>query len=401
MSAWLTVVGMGEDGMAGLSPAAAQAVSGASLIVGGRRHLAMLPAGRQAVSQAWPRPFSLQPVLARRGTPTCVLASGDPMLHGVAASLLSQLPAEEVRVLPGASSMSLAAARMGWPLQSAAVVSLLQAETAAVLAACQPGRRLLVLSAGASTPAELARTLCEAGYGASRLWVWQRLGGADEAVIEAAAQTWPEAQPVDPLNLVAVQCRVAEGCTVWPPGPGLPDAAYRHDGQLTKQDMRAISLARLAPRPGERLWDVGAGCGSIGIEWMRSDPSCRAVAIETDAGRQSLIRHNRQALGVPALELVAGSAPEALQGLPSPDAVFIGGGVTGTGVLEACWQALPAGGRLVANAVTLQGEQRLIAWRERHGGDLTRVAIDHARALGRYDSWRPSLPVTLYAVVKP
>ncbi len=401
MSAWLTVVGMGEDGVEGLTRQAHRVLSEAGMIIGGQRHLDLLPADWPAARLAWPRPFSLEPVLARRGRPTCVLASGDPMHHGVGASVLRQLPLDEVRILPAVSSMSLAAARMGWPLQTVNVLSLLQAEASSVLAACQPGRRLLVLCAGAQTPAALAQVLVEAGYGASRLWVWQRLGGPGECLFSTTAAAWPDGQAVDALNLVAVECLVEAGRSVWPAGPGLPDAAYRHDGQLTKQDLRAVALARLAPRPGDVLWDVGAGCGSIGIEWMRSDPDCRAVAIEADPGRQALIDHNRQALGVPALQLVAGTAPQALQGLARPDAVFIGGGVSVPGVLEACWEALSGGGRLVAHAVTLQAEQRLYAWRQTHGGQLSRIAIDHAEPLGRYDTWRRALPITLYVVVKP
>ncbi|MHC1479115.1 precorrin-6y C5,15-methyltransferase (decarboxylating) subunit CbiE [Frateuria aurantia] len=401
MSAWLTVLGMGEDGYDGLSPVARLALSEAAAIYAGPRHLAMLPQQLAASRHPWPSPFSLEPVLARRGRPTCVVASGDPMYFGVGASLARQLPPGEMRVLPVASSLSLAAARLGWALQAVRVVSLLQVEVAAVLADCQPGRRLLVLSAGPDTPAALAACLTTAGYGASRLWVGQRLGGPAETVIESSAAGWVAQQPVDALNLVAVECRLEAGRLAWPPGPGLPDEAYRHDGQLTKQELRAVTLARLGPRPGERLWDVGAGSGSISIEWLRSDPSCQAVAIEADPGRLAMIDHNRRALGVPRLQLVAGTAPQALHGLPAPDVVFIGGGVTAEGVLEACWQALPAGGRLLANAVTLQAEQRLLVWRQHHGGRISRVAVEHAEALGRFDVWRPALPVSLYAVVKP
>ena len=400
LSAWLSVVGLGEDGFEGLSLVARQWLMQADVIFGGPRHLAMLPAALAARSRPWPRPFGLDEVLACRGRPICVLASGDPMHHGVGASLARLLPTGEWRVLPAPSSMSLAAARLGWALQDCTVVSLLRHEAASVLRHCHPGRQLLVLSAGAGTPAELAACLVRAGYGASRLWVWQRLGGPAESVIEAVAEQWPAQQHVDPLNLVAVQCRLSEGQAAWPAGAGLPDAAFRHDGQLTKQDVRAVTLARLAPRPGERLWDVGAGCGSIGIEWMRSDATCQAIAIESDPGRQALIAHNREALGVPELQLVSGRAPQALQDLERPDAVFIGGGVTAEGVLARCWEALPVGGRLVANAVTLQAEHCLFQWRQLHGGRLSRLSLEHAEPLGRFDSWRSALPITLYDVVK-
>jgi precorrin-6B C5,15-methyltransferase / cobalt-precorrin-6B C5,C15-methyltransferase len=261
------------------------------------------------------------------------------------------------------------------------------------------GTRVLVLSAGSSTPAEIAAWLTAQGYGPSRMTVFEHLGGERERCVQASADTW-HARDVAALNLVAIECRAGREARRLPMTPGLPDDAYLHDGQLTRRDVRALTLARLAPVPGELLWDVGAGCGSIGIEWMRAHPVCRAIAIESHAERQAFIRHNRDVLGVPGLQLVEGRAPDALQGLDTPDAIFIGGGLTVPGVLEICWDRLREGGRLVANAVTVQGEVVLAAWRERHGGTLTRIAVAEAQPLGRFDTWRPALSITMLVAQK-
>ncbi len=262
------------------------------------------------------------------------------------------------------------------------------------------GRRLLVLSNDGDSPAAIARLLNARGFGASRLSVLEHLGGPIERRLDGLAGDWSLPRAAD-LNLVAVECRAGAGAVRLPLTPGLADEAYRHDGQLTKRDVRAVTLAHLAPCPGELLWDVGAGCGSIGIEWMRAHPSCRAIAIEANDERQEHIRHNRDALGVPTLHLVAGSAPEALLELPEPDAIFIGGGVTAEGVLETCWERLRPGGRLLANAVTLQSERVLLDWQQRLGGDLTRLGVAHARPLGGFDTWRQALPITLLELRKP
>ncbi|WMY12501.1 precorrin-6y C5,15-methyltransferase (decarboxylating) subunit CbiE [Paraburkholderia phenoliruptrix] len=399
MPAWLTVVGIGDDGFAGLGRPARRALLEASVIYGGERHLSMLPARLAARRVAWPRPFDLAPLLAERGRPVCVLASGDPMLFGVGATLARQVPADALRVLPAPSSVSLAAARLGWPLQEVATVSLVGRPLASVNAYLHDGARVFVLSADGGTPAALAALLNARGFGATRMSVLEHLGGEAERRIDGRADQWSTGE-VAALNLIALECRATAGMPRLPLTCGLPDDAFRHDGQLTKRDVRAITLARLAPTPGQLLWDVGAGSGSIGIEWMRAHPACRAIAIEAHAERQGFIGHNRDALGVPGLQLVAGRAPQALEGLPAPDAVFIGGGVTVPGVLEACWASLRDGGRLVANAVTLQGEAVLAAWRERQGGTLTRIALADAQPLGGFDTWRQALPITLYEAVK-
>ena len=400
MSPWLTVIGIGEDGFKGLGRNARHAVLRAARIIGGQRQLDLLPVCVRGERQLWPSPFSLAPLLARRGEPVCVLASGDPMFYGVGASLARQVPAEEMLILPAPSSVSLAAARLGWALQDVMTLSVVARPLTALNAHLASGVRLLVLSNDGQSTAAIAALLAESGFGPSRLSVFEHLGGAAERRVDGVAHAWPHAAVAD-LNLVAIDCLADADAPRLSRLAGLPDVAFKHDGQLTKRDVRAMTLARLAPLPGELLWDVGAGSGSIGIEWMRAHPSCRALAIEADAGRQGLIEHNRDALGVPGLQLVRGTAPAALGGLETPDAIFIGGGVTRDGVLETCWQHLRPGGRLVANAVTLQSEMTLMAWRARHGGELTRLHVAQAQPLGEFDTWRQALPITLLDVIKP
>ncbi|NNA48102.1 precorrin-6y C5,15-methyltransferase (decarboxylating) subunit CbiE [Pseudomonas lactis] len=400
MSPWLTVVGIGEDGFKGLGRNARHALLRATRIIGGQRQLDLLPLCIGGERQLWPSPFSMEPVLSRRGTPVCVLASGDPMFYGVGASLARQVAAEELTILPAPSSVSLAAARLGWPLQEVVTLSVVARPLAAINAHLASGVRLLVLSNDGSSPALIAALLTERSFGPSRISVFEHLGGPAERRIDGHAQAWEHITVAD-LNLVAIDCLADANAPRLSRLAGLPDSAFKHDGQLTKRDVRAMTLARLAPMPGELLWDVGAGSGSIGIEWMRTHPSCRALAIEADTGRQGLIEHNRDALGVPGLQLIRGKAPEALSGLETPDAIFIGGGVTRDGVLDTCWQHLRPGGRLVANAVTLQSEMTLMNWRAEHGGELTRIHVAQAQPLGEFDTWRQALPITLLEVIKP
>ncbi|TPG74537.1 precorrin-6y C5,15-methyltransferase (decarboxylating) subunit CbiE [Pseudomonas arsenicoxydans] len=400
MSPWLTVVGIGEDGFKGLGRNARHALLRASRIMGGQRQLDLLPVCIRGERQLWPSPFSLEPLLARRGEPVCVLASGDPMFFGVGASLARQVSAEDMQILPAPSSCSLAAARMGWPLQDVVTLSVVARPLATLNAQVFSGVRLLVLSNDGQSPAAIAALLRESGFGPSRLTVLEHLGGAAERRIDGVANDWNDPTVAD-LNLIAIECIAEPNTLRLSRLAGLPDSAFKHDGQLTKRDVRAITLARLAPVPGELLWDVGAGSGSIGIEWMRAHPTCRTLAIEADDGRQLLIEHNRDALGVPGLQLIRGNAPQALAGLERPDAIFIGGGVTREGVLDTCWAQLKPGGRLIANAVTLQSEMTLMAWREQHGGELTRIHIAQAQPLGEFDTWRQALPITLLDVTKP
>ncbi|RCS24387.1 precorrin-6y C5,15-methyltransferase (decarboxylating) subunit CbiE [Phyllobacterium salinisoli] len=402
MTPWLTIIGIGEDGVEGLGRAAREALAAAVVIFGGRRHLDFLDDGIRGTRVPWPTPFSLgiDMIASHRGEAVVVLASGDPLFYGMGATLTRHIPVQEMRILPFPSSFSLAAARMAWPLQDVTLLSVHGRPLEIIHAHIQPGNRLLILSNDGETPADMARLLKARGFGESRLTVLEHLGGPRERRFEGTASGWAHERAAD-LNVLAVECRGEAEAMAYPLLAGLPDDAFENDGQLTKRDVRAATLARLAPMPRALLWDVGAGCGSIGIEWMRAHPTCRAIAIEAHAGRQAMIERNRLALGVPGLELVGGEAPAALQGLEAPDAVFIGGGFTDEGVAEACWRSLKPGGRFVANAVTIQSEAMLVQWQKQVGGELTRLSMAQAGPLGGFDVWRQALPVTMLMAVKP
>jgi precorrin-6B C5,15-methyltransferase / cobalt-precorrin-6B C5,C15-methyltransferase len=331
---------------------------------------------------------------AHRGRRIVVLASGDPMFHGIGATLVRLLGPSSVRVIPHPSAASLAAARLGWALADVEVLSLVSGDTSAVRRLLNPGRRVLVLSRDASTPAALASEAAAAGFADARIVVLEQLGGPGERRVEGVAGQWA-APPGDPLNVVAIECVAGPEISVM---SGLPDDAYVSDGQLTKREVRAVTLALLSPAPGRLLWDVGAGSGSIGIEWMRAHRSCRAVAVEPDPARVANIRTNAANLGVPGLRVVEGRAPEALSGLPTPDTIFIGGGLTRDGVLDGCLAALRPGGRLVANAVTVESEAALAAARAEHGGDLVRLQVSRTSPVGGFTGWRPMMPVTIWTV---
>ena len=399
--AWLSVVGIGEDGVAGLGTAARAALDGAETLVGGARHLAMVPPdGRERLE--WPRPFSALAgeLRARRGRRVCVLATGDPFCYGVGTVIARHFPLEEMRVHPAPSAFSLACARLGWSLPEVETCSLHGRPLGNFRAAMRPGARVLALSHDATTPARIAEMLRDAGYGESRVVVLERLGGAAERVRETSAREFAFVDVHD-FNTVAVECAAGPDAPLLSRVPGLPDDAYEHDGQLTKRVQRAAALAALAPCPGQLLWDVGAGCGSIGIEWMRAVPGARAVAIERNAARRALIERNAERLGTPGLRVAAGEAPAAFAGLDAPpDALFIGGGLASPGLIDACWAALPAGGRLVAHAVSVEGERALLEAHGAIGGELCRIAVSHVAPIGRYRAFRSAYPVTELAVRK-
>ncbi|MEM7223633.1 MAG: precorrin-6y C5,15-methyltransferase (decarboxylating) subunit CbiE [Pseudomonadota bacterium] len=401
MSPWLAIVGLGEDGLDGLAPGARTLVADAEVLIGGARHLDLVPDGAQE-RLTWSSPLSLllDQIVERRGQRVCVLATGDPLHYGIGVSLLKRIPREEVVVVPGLSAFSLAAARLGWSLAETATLTLHGRPLAGLQPQVQPGAKLLILSEDGTTPGQVADLLVDRGYGDSKLTVLEHMGGPKEARREAVAKDFAETNIAD-LNTLAVDCVAGPNAVLLPRTPGLPDAAFRHDGQLTKREVRAVTLAALAPLAGQTLWDVGAGCGSVAIEWLRAAPGAGALAIETSPARRALIADNALALGTPALQVIAGAAPEALEDLPAPDAVFLGGGLAAPGLFEHCWQHLAPGGRLVANAVTLEGERAMGAFRDRHGGDLTRLAVARAEALGDFTGWRPLAPVTQLAAVKP
>jgi precorrin-6Y C5,15-methyltransferase (decarboxylating) len=399
---WLSIVGIGEDGVDGLSPVARGLIAGAEIVFGGKRHLALAAKLERGAARPWPSPFdrAVGEVLAQRGRQICVLASGDPFVHGVGSALSRRVAPDETVVVPAPSAFSLAAARLGWPLPETATVSLHGRALDLVRPHLQPGARVLALTSDGQGPAALARLLAETGFGDSRVTVLEALGGPRERVRAAPAQGF-DLGAIDPLNVLAIEVVAAPDARVLARAPGLPDRLFEHDGQLTRRQIRAVTLSALAPQRGELLWDVGAGAGSVAIEWMLADPSMRAIAIEARDDRAARIRRNAAAFGVPGLQVIDGEAPAALAGdLPRPHAVFVGGGASDPGVLDAALQRLAPDGRLVVNAVTLETEALLIARHKALGGDLTRISIERAEAVGTMTGWRPALPVVQWMWTK-
>lgn len=398
---WLTIIGIGEDGRAGLSHAALQALAQARLIVCGQRHLA-LAGPLKAETMAWPSPLAdaIPRILARRGEPVCVLASGDPFLYGVGTLLAAAIPSSEFTCLPAPSSFSLATARLGWSQQDCRLISLHGRDLRRIIPLLQPRAKILCLTWNETTPGQIAALLVARGLGATTIHVLQALGGPRERIAQASADAFA-ANDIDPLNVVALSIEgIAETRTI-PLAPGLPDDLFEHDGQITKREIRALTLTALRPFRGAHLWDIGAGSGSVAIEWMLLDPANRACAIETHPERAARIGRNAGALGVPDLAIVSARAPHALADLPPPDAIFIGGGGGDPALVERAWGALPKGGRLVMNAVTLETQAVLIGLYAEHGGDLTNIAVSRADPVGRMHGWRAAMPVMQWAVSKP
>ncbi len=420
------VVGIGADGWSGLAQSLRSLVLSAPILLGGPRHLALVPPCPGQRREPWPSPLraglpallasldsgladgSADPSSGAAGdaaspqVPVVVLASGDPLVAGIGSTLIDLLGADRVRIHPGVSSLALARATLGWPAESCAVVRVGAGSAAPVLRELAPGRRVLVLSADETTPDEVARLLREAGYGASALHILGDLGSEQFTQIDTTADAWADLPGTAPrLHVLGV---TLSGPASGGPGAswvaGLPDTAYEHDGQLTKRDLRASALARLAPTPGGHLWDVGAGAGSIGIEWMRAHRTCTASAVEVDPRRAARIVRNAAALGVPGLQVITGAAPDALAGLPVPTAIFIGGGAQAPGVLDRCLAALPPGGRLVIHAVTVQTERLLGELYAAHGGELTRIGVEVAAPIGSFTGWTPSRTVTQWAFTR-
>jgi precorrin-6B C5,15-methyltransferase / cobalt-precorrin-6B C5,C15-methyltransferase len=400
----VVVVGIGDDGWPGLTGEAQAALRDAPVIAGSGRQLELLPGLPELNGRRIPLPSPLLPALdqlvaAHPGL--CLLASGDPMLHGIGATLAGRLGPGRVRVLPAVSSVALACARLGWAEHETDVVSVVSRRPETVLPAVQPGARLLVLCRDGGTPAALAALLTEHGWSATRITVLEHLGGVAERARGPFRAGAPDPGPFAGLCVAALVCEPDSPASVLPRVPGLPDDAYESDGQLSRREVRALALAALAPGPGQLLWDVGAGSGSIGIEWMRTDQRCRAVAVEARPDRADRLERNAARLGVPGLAVIRGVAPGALAGLARPDAVFIGGGLTAGGVVDACWQALPRGGRLAAHAVTVESEAVLQQWQRAVGGQMVKLAVSYQAPLGGFTTWRPALPITQWQAVKP
>jgi precorrin-6Y C5,15-methyltransferase (decarboxylating) len=398
---WLSIVGIGEDGIDGLSAVARGLIAGAGIVFGGRRHLALAAPLIRGAARPWPSPFdgATDEVLAHRGRPVCVLASGDPFHYGVGAALARKIDAREMTVLPSASAFSLAAARLGWSLPDCVLLSLHGRALDLLRPHLQPAARILALTSDGDGPRGLANLLTGSGFGASRLTVLEALGGPRECIRARHAASF-DLGAVDALNTVAIEVAAAPEARVLARSAGLADDLFEHDGQITKREIRAVTLSSLAPCRGELLWDIGAGSGSVAIEWMLADPAMRGIAVERRADRAARIARNAAVFGVPGLEIVTGAAPGALSALPQPDAIFIGGGADGAGVLDAAIRALRSGGRLVVNAVTLETEALLLDLHRARGGELVRLAVARAEPLGTMTTWRAAMPLTQWVWVK-
>ncbi|MDE0149300.1 MAG: precorrin-6y C5,15-methyltransferase (decarboxylating) subunit CbiE [Rhodospirillaceae bacterium] len=398
----MSIIGVGEDGVEGLGPAAREAVAEASVVYGGRRHLRLVESLIRGRAAPWPSPIrdAIPEIEALKGSPVAVLASGDPFHYGIGSVLAECIAADEMAVFPAPSSVALAAGRLGWAVQDAEIVSLCGPPPETLLPHLQPGRRVFVLSADNTTPQAVARLLTGRGFGASRMTVLEALGGPDERVRECRADAF-DLTDVARLNLMAIAVEAAPDARIVPAGASLADSLFETDGMLTKREIRAVTLSSLAPRVGELLWDIGTGSGSVAIEWLLAHPANRAVGIERRADRAALARKNAAALGVPRLEIVVGAAPGALSGLPAPDAIFVGGGLSDASVLEAAWRALPRGGRLVANSVTLDSDQVLGAFVKENDAALTRLSVERLDRIGGLQGFRPAMTVTQLRAVKP
>src|ERR1700678_468865 len=398
---WLAVVGIGEDGIDGLTPAARRLLAQATFVVGGKRHLA-LAGPLKADTMIWPSPIenALDAIEARRGRSVCVLASGDPFFFGVGAMLMRRFAADEMTSIPAPSAFALAASRLGWSQQDCALFTLHGRPLEAIIPHLQPDARIIVLSWDDATPAKLAALLTQRGMGRSKLTICEAMGGPSERIRTTGAQHFA-LDNVSALNTIALEVVSEHGARVLPRTVGLPDGWFEHDGQITKREIRAITLSLLAPRRGDLLWDVGSGSGSVAIEWMLADPTNKAVAIELRHDRAERIARNALSFGVPGLSVVPGEAPHVFADVEPPDAIFIGGGATAPGMIERALSALAPGGRLVVNAVTLETQAACVDWRARWGGELTQIAIAQAEPVGRYSGWRAAMPIVQWRFIKP
>jgi precorrin-6Y C5,15-methyltransferase (decarboxylating) len=399
---WLSIVGIGEDGVEGLSSVALQLIRSAELVVGGARHLELASELIRGRRLAWPSPISdaFPEIERHRGRAVAILASGDPFHFGVGKQIAAFVQADEFICLPQPSAFSLAAARMGWPLQDVSLVTLHGRALNGIIRHLQPGARVLALSWDNATPRKLSELLTTHRMGKSRMTVLEAMGGARERIRHATASNF-DIEEIQPLNTIAIEMVAELEAIIIPLAPGLDDDFFEHDGQLTKREVRAVTLSSLQPLQGQLLWDIGLGAGSVAIEWLLRHPSLRAIGIEARSDRAGRAARNAAALGVPELEIVQGRAPEALAGLARPDAVFIGGGMMDDGVFDAAWSALKLGGRLVANAVSLETEARLAGYFQHFGGDLVRLQVARADRVGAMSGWRPAMPVTQWRVRKP
>lgn len=392
------IIGIGEDGLDGLSPVVKSLLDGADILVGGERHLDMIESSARKISWGVGLNHGIDEIKANQDKEICVLATGEPLWFGIGTTLLRHIDKDHIQVHPTSGAFSLAAARMGWAIPDCVCMTIHGRALENLNRYVAPGAKILILSRDGKSAVEVADLLAKYGYGQSKITVFEHMGGDKENKLSGTATGWT-AKTAD-LNTIALECVAEKGARRLPLTPGLDDDLFEHDGQLTKREVRAVTLSTLAPQPGELLWDVGGGCGSIAIEWMRTHPSCKAIAIEQNDKRRSMIAHNGAALGVPTLEIVDGRAPEALDGLVTPDAIFVGGGISIPGLLERCWNALPVGGRLVANTVTLEAEREMLHFQSKFGGRLVRIAVSREENVGRLTVLKPMAPVLQLCVVK-
>ena len=395
---WLHVVGIGEDGLDGLTPATRAVVEAAEVILGGDRHHD-LSGNITAERLSWPSPFNamIETIRGLKGRRAVILVTGDPLWFSVGARIGRAIPASEIVYHPQLSAFQLAAARMGWSMPDVETLTVHGRPVEQMIAFIQPDQRLLILTTGSDTPGKIARFLTDRGFGQSRMTVLAAMGGAREQRFDGLAESWSHEVPE--FNTLAVECIAAPGAALLPRVPGLPDEMFASDGTMTKQEVRAATLAKLMPMRGALLWDIGAGCGSVGIEWMRAARYARAIGIEPRADRRAMAATNALALGTPGFQIIEGTAPEALEGLTPPDAIFIGGGLTSE-VFGAAWSALRPLGRLVANAVTLESEALMLDLYKKHGGQLVKLGVQRADAVGRLTAFRPLMPVTQWSLIK-
>jgi len=394
---WLHIIGIGEDGVAGLSPATRAVLEAADAIVGGTRHHEMVTGSAERL--VWPSPFDslISELETRRGKRVAVLASGDPLWFSVGVKIGWHIDPAEITYHPQVGAFQLAAARMGWSMADLETLTVHGRPVEQMIAFIQPDARLLILTTGAETPGQIAQFLTERGFGKSHMTVLAHMGGEDEARFDGVAESW--AHEVPEFNTLAVECVAAPDAALLPRVPGLADELFQSDGTMTKQEVRAVTLAKLMPMRGALLWDIGTGCGSVAVEWMRGARYARAIGIEPRADRRALAAANALALGAPKLDLIDGTVPEALAGLDAPDAVFIGGGLSEE-VFGAAWAALRPLGRLVANAVTIESEMCLTALHKKHDGQLVKLSVERAEDLGALSGWKPLRPVTQWSLIK-
>ena len=399
---WLSIIGIGEDGLDGLTPAARSLIESAALVAGGERHIKLAGDLIKGKSLHWTSPLdkAIDEIKSHAGKPVAVLASGDPFHFGIGVTLTRHIPREDMFAIPKPSAFSLVASRLKWPLQDTVTLGLNGRFIEHIVPHLHQSAQIIALTTDGATPAQIADLLIARGCGASRVTVFDKLGGLDEASWSGIASE-VGVRTFSPLNTIAIQVDCEEGAKTIPCTPGLPDDWYESDGQLTKREIRSITLSSLAPQPGQRLWDVGCGSGSIAIEWMLSHPRCTAIGIERNPDRASRAARNAISLGVPRLQIVTDEAIDAMTMLPAPDAVMVGGGASDENLVRAAWGHLVAGGRIVANAVTLETETVLRALHTEFGGTLTRISIERAEAVGRFTGWRPAMPVVQWVAQKP